>query len=475
MWIKKSLLPLAISAMIAHQAQAEIRLPAIISDHMVLQQQSMITLWGWASPGESVTVKPSWSVGQASVQADAQGNWSVKLPTGKAGGPYTLSFKGANTLTVNDVMLGEVWIASGQSNMEFPFGPTGRPAMPGVSNYAEAKQHADEPAIRQINVPNLPSEMPVSDFRSEWKPASQNTIDSFSAVAWFFAYELHRETGYPIGIINSTWGGTPAESWTRREALAAQPTLAALNNKVTNKGKHHMAGYLYNGMIAPIVQYKAKGVIWYQGEANAPRAYEYRTLFPAMIQDWRTQFKSPDLPFYFVQISPHRSQYPMIRDAQLYTLRTVPHTGMAVTTDNGDSLNIHPTNKELVGKRLSRWALHDLYGKKDLVVSGPLYKDMKVSGNTVKLSFDYDKGLMVDGDALTEFTVAGADHVFHPANAKIVGKQVVVWSDEVPQPVAVRFAWKAFPRPNLYNAEHLPASPFRTDDWLLPEDKDRND
>jgi sialate O-acetylesterase len=220
-------------------------------------------------------------------------------------------------------------------------------------------------------------------------------------------------------------------------------------------------------MIAPIIPYTLKGVIWYQGENNADRAYQYRRLFPGLINSWRSDFKNATLPFYFVQISPHRSQNPEIREAQLLTYRTVPHTGIVVTTDNGDSLDIHPRNKKLVGERLALWALHDLYGKKDIVFSGPLYKSMKVDGNKIRIQFDYvDGGLVAKGGApLNEFTIAGTDQQFVPAQAKIKANEVVVWSDAVPHPVAVRFAWRNVPNPNLFNKAGLPASPFRTDNW----------
>ncbi|HET7898276.1 MAG TPA: sialate O-acetylesterase, partial [Flavisolibacter sp.] len=232
--------------------------------------------------------------------------------------------------------------------------------------------------------------------------------------------------------------------------------------------KHNQSPYkLYNGMIVPVEPYTLKGVIWYQGESNADRAYQYRKLFPAMIQNWRSDWKAPKLPFYFVQISPHRSQNPEIRDAQLYVFRNVANTGMAVTTDNGDSLNIHPRNKELVGRRLSLWALHNEYGQKNIVVSGPLYKSMKLEGNRIRISFDFDKGLTTKDGELREFTIAGDDQNFVPANAVIEGSTVVVWSEAVSSPKAVRFAWRNVPKPNLFNAAGLPASPFRTDNWTV--------
>jgi sialate O-acetylesterase len=224
---------------------------------------------------------------------------------------------------------------------------------------------------------------------------------------------------------------------------------------------------LYNGMIVPIEPYTIKGVVWYQGESNADRAYQYRKLFPAMINNWRKDWSNSKLPFYFVQISPHRSQNAEIRDAQLYVYHNTPNTGMAVTIDNGDSLDIHPRNKELVGKRLSLWALRNEYGKKNIITSGPLYKSTKTEGDKIRIHFDFDKGLLAKDGELKEFTIAGDDQQFVPANARIEGNTVVVWSDQVKNPKAVRFAWKNVPHPNLYNAVGLPASPFRTDSWTL--------
>jgi sialate O-acetylesterase len=469
----------------------------------VLQQNSNVALWGWAAPGEKISITNSWNGKATTVTADASGKWITYISTTKAGGPYTLTFKASNTMDVNDVLLGEVWLASGQSNMEFFVGKTPNPSYTGIHNYADVIKDAEHPYIRQIDVPNKVAENPQYDFKGVWKTCSAKTIDTFSAVAYFFAKDINKATGFPVGIINSTWGGTPAESWTKKEVLQndkdfvpileryqqAMDVYPTENEKYrksleqwradTSKNKgaaprgpmgpnhNHSPSRLYNGMIVPVQPYTVKGFIWYQGESNADRAYQYRRLFPAMIANWRSDWKNEKLPFYFVQISPHRSQNAEIRDAQLYTYRTVANTGLAVTTDNGDSLDIHPRNKELVGKRLSLWALRNEYGKKDIIVSGPLYKAMKVDGDKIRISFDFDKGLMAKDVELREFTIAGDDQVFVPAQAKIEGNTVVVWSDVVKSPKAVRFAWRNIPKPNLYNGAGLPASPFRTDSWKL--------
>ncbi|MDB5191380.1 MAG: sialic acid-specific 9-O-acetylesterase [Segetibacter sp.] len=478
---------------------ATIKLPALIADNMVLQQNTKAALWGWANPGEVVNITTSWNDKTISVTTDSNGKWISYVNTAKAGGPYTINFKGANNITVGNVLLGEVWLASGQSNMEFFMAKTRSSSYTGVLNYEQEIKEANYPLIRQIDVANKNAAEPQKDFKGDWKVCTPATADTFSAVAFYFAKEVHKATGFPIGIINSTWGGTAAESWTKQEvleseadfkvlvdkyneAVQAYPKVLADYNAALEKWKddttklkptppvkpnNDKAPYrLYNAMIAPLIPYTLKGVIWYQGENNAPRAYQYRKLFPAMIANWRSDFKNPNLPFYFVQISPHRSQNPEIREAQLLTYRNVKNTGIVVTTDNGDEKDIHPRNKKLVGERLSLWALHDLYGQKKLTYSGPLYKSIKVEGNKIVLSFDnVGSGLMPKGGELTEFTIAGEDQKFVTAKAVIQGNKVVVTSDPITKPVAVRFAWSNGPNPNFYNKEGLPASPFRTDNW----------
>lgn len=484
-------------------AQAQIKLPAIISDNMILQQNTKVALWGWAQPGEKIAVTNSWDHKTATLTADASGKWLTWMKTTKAGGPYQLSFKASNTIEVKNILLGEVWLASGQSNMEFFIGKTSNASYTGVINHDEVMKDAEHSDIRTIDVPNKVADEPLNDFKGEWKICTAKTVDTFSAVAYFFAREINKATGFPVGIINSTWGGTPAESWTKKEVLQSdaglneilvryqkamdvypqenekyRATLAAWRNDTSKiKGaaprgpmgpnSNQSPSKLYNGMIVPVEPYTIKGVIWYQGESNAGRAYQYRKLFPAMIDNWRKDWNNSKLPFYFVQISPHRSQNAEIRDAQLYVYRNTPYTGIAVTTDNGDSLDIHPRNKELVGKRLSLWALRNEYGRKDIITSGPLYKSMQVEGDKIRISFDFDKGLVAKDGELKEFTIAGDDQNFVPANAKIEGNTVVVWSEAVKNPKAIRFAWKNVPHPNLYNGAGLPASPFRTDNWKL--------
>lgn len=497
--INRVLLFIAINLCVI-SAFGAVKLPALISDNMVLQQKTKVALWGWADAGEKIIITTSWDNKKTPVTANANGKWLTYVKTSSAGGPYSIRFKASNELSVENILLGEVWLASGQSNMEFFVAKTRSSSYTGVINYEEEIKKADFKNIRQIDVANKNAGEPQEDFVGKWKVCSPQTVDTFSAVAYYFAVQIHKATGFPVGIINSTWGGTTAESWTKKEVLARDKDLAVTLNRYDSLVKVYpeaLAKYnealetwkhdslnkqkptpvlrpnpdkapvrLYNAMIAPLKPYTLKGIIWYQGESNAERAWQYRKLFPAMIQNWRDDFNNKKLPFYFVQISPHRSQNAEIRDAQLFAYRTVPYTGMVVTTDNGDSLDIHPRNKKLVGERLSYWALHNEYGKKDIVVSGPLYKSLKTVGNKIRIRFDYvDGGLVATEGELKEFTIAGDDKSFVPAKAVIEGNEIVVWSDQVNKPAAVRFAWRNIPRPNLYNKAGLPASPFRTDDW----------
>ncbi|WP_205499796.1 sialate O-acetylesterase [Rufibacter psychrotolerans] len=490
------------------QLWAQVKLPALFADNMVLQQKSDVAIWGWAAPGEAVEVSGSWSRKSVKTTANAQGAWQVTLPTTKAGGPYTLTFKGSTTLELRNVLLGEVWLCSGQSNMFFPVGPSKTSTWAkGVVNHQQEMAQANFPQIRMFTVEQQLADEPQPDVRGNWQVCSPQTVGDFSAVAFFFAREIHQETGLPVGLISSSWGGTPAESWTQKEVLEANADLrpilerykqaltaypAAMKTytaelekwqkeaeaakgsgqepkpapkKPTNPTSNKAPSQLYNAMIAPLVPFTSKGVLWYQGESNSDRAYQYRTLFPAMIANWRTVWKK-DLPFYFVQITPHRGQRPEIREAQLLTMQTVANTGMVVTTDVGDSTDIHPRNKQVVGKRLALWALAKDYGKKKVVYSGPIYKSLTQEGDRIRLTFDHVGGGLVAKDGpLAEFTIAGADQKFMPAQARIEGNTVVVWSDGVKNPVAVRFAWKKVPLPNLFNQAGLPASPFRTDTW----------
>jgi sialate O-acetylesterase len=633
-------------------SHANITLPKIFGDNMVLQREKPIPVWGWAMPGESVTVQLNKQT--VTTVTDKNGKWMLKLIAEKAGGPYTFIAKGKNTITYNNVLVGEVWICSGQSNMEMPIAGWGK-----INNYEQEIAAADYPQIRHIKIPNTVSGTPKDDIESgEWKVANPQNAGDFTATGYFFARELYKQLKVPIGLINTSWGGTMVETWTSREAFQQSPEfknmiagmpsvnldsiakirtaavlkkieaaqgpmvskevaatwseantnvsdwpemnlpglwegngLAGLDGVVwfrklfnvraedagkeatlelsmiddnditwvngvkvgstnaynvkrkytipagvlkegmnsiairvedtgggggvygeasdmkisfgklqqslsgqwsyrvesallnTGVGPNDYPTLLFNAMVNPLIPYAMRGAIWYQGEANADRAYQYRKAFPLMINDWRKRWGS-NFPFYFVQLatfnaengnSKKGSTWAELREAQTLTL-SLPNTGMAVTTDIGNPTDIHPKNKQDVGKRLAAIALHNVYGK-NIVSSGPLYQGMKVSGNQLILTFtNTGNGLIAKGDdgKLSGFEVAGQDKIFYPATAKIVGNTVVVSSASVIHPVAVRFGWADDAgADNLFNKEGFPASPFRTDNWKGITEKEK--
>lgn len=639
---------------LATSAQADVRLPAIFANDMVIQRETQAPVWGWADPGEPVVVRASWPNAKiVETKAGADGRWSIKLPTPAAGGPYTIAVAGKNSITLGNVMVGEVWICSGQSNMEWP-----------VSASMDAEKEiaaADFPNIRQFDVPNVIAYAPQSDCKGTWQTCSPKTAANFTAVGYYFGRELHRKLNVPIGLINSTWGGTVAEAWASEQTIAAMPDFAkdmewvrgqrrdaadlgseakkardawwgAVNQDRTKHGDlaassfddsgwakttlpgawagdlagfdgviwyrrsielpkefvgkdlhlalgpiddmdavwfdgQQVGGYqtmgyhgqarhyripaslttagrhticiaaadllatggltgkpedlylsvlppgsavedeksrtgerlplagewkwqrgpalkdlpswptegennpnkctvLYNGMIAPVQTYAIRGAVWYQGESNRGRAAQYRTLFPAMIADWRRVWNQGDFPFYFVQIAPYRyggdtGQTAELREAQMMTMAT-PNTGMAVTMDIGNPADIHPTNKQEVGRRLSLWALAKTYGQASGEYCGPIYKSMKVEGSSIRVEFDHADGLALKDADLSFFDIAGADGKFVPATAVIDGQSVVVSSSSISSPTAVRYGWDDDGEPNLFNGSGLPASPFRT-------------
>jgi sialate O-acetylesterase len=488
-------------------AYADIRLPSIIGDNMVLQGGDMVPIWGWADPNEEISVSLSWRDAGWTLQTPPDGKWMFKTRPPEVGGPYEITLKGKNTVAIRNILVGEVWVCSGQSNMEWP-----------VRRSANADQEmaaATYPKIRLFTVQRKVAQTPQEDCTGKWVECSPGTVGNFSGVGYFFGRELHKELNVPIGLIHTSWGGTPAEAWTSpdtleqdyvfepivkryKDALAVYPEARkeyeeklAQWRKDTEKARAESARIpprpaapfgpdnpnspagLYNGMVAPLIPYAICGVIWYQGESNAGRAYQYRDLFPAMIKSWWNSWPQGGFPFLFVQLAnwrqvtpePGPSDWAELREAQLMTL-ALPDTGMAVTIDIGDANDIHPKNKQDVGKRLALWALAKTYDR-DVVCSGPLYTGMEKKGNGIILHFDHVGGGLVarDREPLKGFAVAGADQVFVWADARIEGDTVVVSSEKVAEPVAVRYAWGDNPVCNLYNKAGLPASPFRTDTW----------
>lgn len=639
----------------ATYVSGEVRLPSIFGDHMVLQQQRKVPVWGAAEPGESITVTGSWNGSSVSTIAGLDGRWQVKIETPKASGPYTLTIQGNNTVTLDNVLIGEVWICSGQSNMEM--GLQKESWHKGVFNYETEIVSANYPNIRLFTVPKVAADKPMEDCIGSWSECSARSIARFSATAYFFGRRLHKELDIPVGLIHVSWGGSAAEAWMSAEALNEFPEFApalALLNKGDSEasrkefeqklvdwwdfvqtfdlgmvnhwqrsltdasgwktmsipqlwektpgmgsldgvvwfkknvtipqaweskeltldlgpvddmdvvwfnghklGEHLELGYwdmprsyvipasvvqsgennitirvvdntgsgglwgsedqyairpadksdkpiniagdwlyrvgldlegkpqmpsvptlaknqysptlLYNGMLSPVMPYGMQGVIWYQGETNAGRAYQYRRLFPALIRNWRNDWGEGDFPFCFAQIAPYdygtEGICPELQEAQMMTL-SLANTGMAVTADIGDVHDIHPRNKQLVGQRLALWALAKTYGRTGCIFSGPLYTSMRVEQNRIRLEFNgIGSGLMSLGGPLTHFMIAGEDKKFVPAQAEIENNTVVVSSSDVDNPVAVRYAWSNTAVGNLYNLDMLPASPFRTDTW----------
>ncbi len=644
-WVAAFAARAALVVTLAVPLSAEVRLPAVFGDHMVLQHGTEAAIWGWAEPGETVRVRASWLEQAVEATADDAGRWRVRLKTGEPGGPHTVTINGGGEITLSDVLLGEVWVCSGQSNMEWSVGPH---VGPGIANHAQEIAAAEHPQIRLFTVAKARAAQPAEDVTGAWQVCSPETVRPFSATAYFFGRALHQELRRPVGLIASSWGGTEIELWTSEAAMRRVPALArkidarprlerehraALDawrervqaadpgwgkwqssdaetrnweplERPTLWSAHGLGGFdgivwyraefelpagaagqavmlelgaiddadvtwvngqrvgeteswaaarrypvdagslragrnvvvvrvhdfvgeggfhggtepavvvgdrragltgwsyrrsveqkalpprprspvrenstLYNAMIAPLTPLAIRGVIWYQGESNVFRTHQYRTSFPLMIEDWRAAWGRPELPFYYVQIAPfdYRRFEPSaasenwphpsaeLRDAQLAALR-VPHTGMVVTTDiTADVSDIHPPNKQDVGRRLALWALAGTYGRQGLVYSGPIYRAMSIEGASVRIEFDHaDGGLIARGGELTHFTIAGADRVFHPAEARTDGETVIVSSPRVAEPAAVRFGWSDTAMPNLFNEAGLPASPFRTDDW----------
>jgi sialate O-acetylesterase len=461
--------PLAVAQPAAEaKTAAKLSLASIFSDHMVLQRDVKLPIWGSAAPGAKVEVQLAGTTKEATAAKD--GHWSIEFsPLKTGGGPLELSVKsGDEKVHMTDILVGDVWVASGQSNMEWPMRAT---------NDAESEiAAADWPEIRFVDVPHVPASTPQKSFKSAgWQPCKPENIGNFSAVAYFFARDLHKELNVPIGLIGCNWGGTPMEAWTSREALESsdtfQPALEWADKEPTTdeereqrqKLVHHQPAALFNGMLSAVIPYGIRGAIWYQGESNAGRHDQYAELSQLMIVDWRNRWGQGEFPFLLVQLAafePGGENWPPLREAQTETL-AAPNVGMAVAIDIGDQKDIHPRNKQDVGKRLALAARKVAYGQ-DVVHSGPMYKELNVADGKARVTFDHVGGGLKSEGAVKGFEVAGADGKFVPAVAVIKGAEVVVSADGVSEPTAVRYNWAAFPDGNLYNAEGLPAVPFRS-------------
>jgi len=522
---------------VSHLGLADVRMSSLFSGNMVLQREMPLPIWGWADPGEQVKVS---LCGQSrTATADDEGRWRVTLGPMAAGGPFEMTVTGKNSIKIGNVLLGEVWVCSGQSNMEVPV----REAL----NAEQEIAGAEYPEIRFFDVRGRASLRPLEDVEpmpshghGAWTPCSPQSVKQFpfSAVAYFFGRELHRRTGVPVGLIDSCWGGTSAQDWVSLELLKSDPDYKPSADWVENliadhpdilkdfepyylkwsetwgvwwkayqewekEGKaagkpkpsdSHLAGLpgnpltptgAYNAMLKPLLPFGIRGVIWYQGESNTGEPEVYRKLFPALINLWRTEWGQGDFPFLYVQLAsfeldsmkpaykpvdpmtqePADHDWARLREVQLQTLDVVHNTGMAVAIDVGETVNVHPKNKQAVGKRLALVALAKVYDQ-DVIYSGPVYTSMQKEDGNIRLSFkSVDGGLIAHGGELKGFIIASRDRKFVWAEARIDGETIVVWSEKVPDPVAVRYAWDDDPVCSLYNKAGLPASPFRTDDW----------
>jgi sialate O-acetylesterase len=471
--MKKSIAAfLAVSFLVQSVAAfAAIRLPAVISSSMVLQQRSDARLWGWSEPGEKIFVTTSWNGRIDSVVASGNAVWEINVPTPAAGGPYTITLKGRNTIVLEDILIGEVWVCSGQSNMEWSSDNNLKQIMDEMPNSFNS-------SIRLFYIPKTTATTPQDDCQGKWKVSSPEALPGFSAIAYFFGKKLQQQLKVPIGLISTSWGGTPAETWTPAETVTKETDLATAAKELKpSKWWPVESGLAYNAMIYPITRFSIAGAIWYQGESNTGTAATYKKLFSSMIQDWRNAWKK-EFPFYFVQIAPYtygnNNIGALLREQQWQTLTAVPRTGMVVTTDLVDDIkNIHPNDKSSVANRLADWALMENYHKNVLAYQSPALTKTEINGDQVILSFDHaPNGLITKGNSKpTEFLIAGEDKVFVSADVKIEKDRLTVSSKQVKKPVAVRFGFSNTATPNLFSKEGLPVIPFRTDTWKVDTSK----
>ena len=459
-------------------ARGDVSLNNMFGDHMVLQQGIRNKVWGKADAGEAVTV--TLGPQSHSTTAAADGSWHVFLdPVAAYGGPHTLTVKGTNTITFSDVLIGEVWVCAGQSNMAWSVNQANDPDL--------EKAAATFPTIRLISVPQVGTQEPQWNFTGKWAACTPETVGEFSAVGYFFGRQLHQTLGVPVGLIDNAWGGSAAEAWVRRDKLVAHPRLRAIHDRWLKLERaeqpdekrmqgQQRPGNIHAGVLTPSIGYGIRGAIWYQGEANAERAQQYRELFPFMIASWREEWGLGDFPFYWVQLAdymaekaePRESAWAELREAQTMTMKAVPNGGEAVIIDLGEGKDIHPKKKQDVAKRLARWALAETYKLPGIACRSPRYKGMEQAGNKIVLAFDDVAGGWRPFDVAEPvgFTIAGADKQFVAAQAAIAKDgRIEVWSDAVAEPVAVRYAWADNPVCNMYSAAGLPLTPFRTDDF----------
>ncbi|MFN8253977.1 MAG: sialate O-acetylesterase [Ferruginibacter sp.] len=473
--LKKQCLAIFVLITIAASAAAQVKLPHFISDNMVLQQQSDAAIWGWAKAGSTITVSGSWNKKKYSAVTGADGKWKLKLATPTAGGPFEITVSDGKPVILKNILIGEVWLCSGQSNMEMPMkGFRDQP----ITGSNDAVFNSTNSNIRLYTVPRSVQRLPQDTSKNApWRLAEPEAVSNFSATAYFFGKLLYEQLHVPIGLVNISYGGSPVEAFMDENTLKAFPEIKIPGRNDTTKLNNKVATVLYNGMLRPFLGFTIKGCIWYQGESNNDRPQQYETLFPAFVKQLREQSEQGDFPFYYCQIAPYNyynyaavnavnNNSAYLRDAQRKALAKIPNSGMAVLMDIGEEFNIHPMDKATGSKRLAYMTLAKTYGKKGFAFESPAYESVNFVNGVATIKFSgAPNGLSAFGKPLLQFEIAGANKIFRPAKAMVNGGTVVVSAPDVPNPVAVRYAFKDFVTGDLFSTEGFPVSSFRTDDW----------
>lgn len=470
--VKKICSVLLVTSLSVYSVQAKISLPSIFGDNMVLQQKTEVAFWGMAKANAQIIITTSWNKKTYTSKANAVGKWKLNIATPVAGGPFEVSISDGEKIVLRNILVGEVWVCSGQSNMEMTLKGNSSP----ILNASEIIMNADNPNIRLFKVKRAASETELNTLTGEWQETTSETARDFSALAFQYGQILQKKLKVPVGLILSSTGGTLIEAWMSKSSLNDFPEVEIPKSLDPAQAVHKEPTTLFNGMISPIIGFGIKGFLWFQGETNRHNPERYEKYFPVMVADWRKRWGLGEIPFYYVQIAPYNGKDktrsgPRLREAQLKDSKIIPNTGMISALDVGMENDIHFMDKTTLAQRASYWALGQTYGIKGIAYKSPELNNMKIEGDKCILTFDNAPYLTSYRKSLTLFEVAGEDKVFYPAKAEIAANKVIVQSSEVAKPIAVRYAYKEYVKAELYNNDGLPASSFRTDDWKLPYEK----